>query len=282
MVPGSSTASGPTEQPGSIQVEAGSITALLGRNGAGKSTLIQICLGLLEPTDGRVTVLGGNPWDREIRRRIGYMPEESTLHPFLTGKETLLFHAGLCGLPGDYARERAAYLLDLVELSPASDREVREYSKGMARRLCLAQALIGDPELLFLDEPTSGLDPLGTRLVKDLLLKLKSLGRTVFLSSHLLGEVEEVADSIAILERGKILLSGRSEELLGGKRTEIAVSPATDELAEKIRSFLKGEGEFSVRLLRDHRSLEDLFLSVVLGHDGERRQETEAGKERGG
>jgi len=198
-----------------LAVERGSVTALLGRNGAGKSTLLHLCLGLLEPTGGRIAVLGSPPRDRALRRRIGYVPEESALHGFLTARETLLLHAGLCGLPRDRAHARAAYLLELVELSGDADRPAAEFSKGMARRLCLAQALVGDPEFLFLDEPTSGLDPLGVRLVKDLLVKLKSLGRTVFLSSHRLGEVEEVADAIAILEGGRVLLAGRTEEILG-------------------------------------------------------------------
>jgi ABC-2 type transport system ATP-binding protein len=203
-----------------LEVDRGSIVALLGRNGAGKSTLIQICLGLLEPTSGLVAVLGRSPRDRAVRRRIGYLPEESALHGFLSARETLLFHGGLCGLPRDYVRARADYLLDLVELSGAADRHVGEFSKGMARRVCLAQALVGDPELLVLDEPTSGLDPIGTRMVKDLLLRLKGLGRTVFLSSHLLGEVEEVADAIAILDRGRVLCCGRTAELLAdGQRS---------------------------------------------------------------
>jgi ABC-2 type transport system ATP-binding protein len=199
-----------------LAVAKGEIFALLGRNGAGKSTLMQVCLGLLTPTSGRAAVLGGAPGDAAVRRRIGYLPEESYLHGFLTARETLLFHAGLCGLPRDAARARAEHLLGLVELREAAERSVAEFSKGMLRRLCLAQALVGDPELVFLDEPTSGLDPLGTRKVKDLLLQLKGLGRTVFLSSHVLGEVEEVADSVAILERGRIVRAGRMGELLVG------------------------------------------------------------------
>jgi ABC-2 type transport system ATP-binding protein len=149
------------------------------------------------------------------------------LHGFLTARETLLFHAGLCGLPRDAACARAEYLLDLVELRDAARRPVTEFSKGMMRRLCLAQALLGDPELLFLDEPTSGLDPLGTRKVKDLLLHLKELGRTVFLSSHLLGEVEEIADGVAILERGRVVRAGRMRELLA---TENGASRSLEEV----------------------------------------------------
>ncbi len=200
-----------------LAVGKGEIVALLGRNGAGKSTLMQLCLGLLRPTAGRVAVLGGAPGNRAVRRRIGYLPEESYLHGFLTARETLRFHAGLCSVPRDTAIARVEYLLDLVELREAARRPVTEFSKGMMRRLCLAQALLGDPELLFLDEPTAGLDPLGTRKVKDLLLQLKTLGRTVFLSSHLLGEVEEIADGIVILERGRIVRAGSTREVLARK-----------------------------------------------------------------
>ncbi len=217
-----------------LEVGRGGIFALLGRNGAGKSTLMQVCLGLLAPTAGRAIVLGGAPGDMQVRRRIGYLPEESYLHGFLTARETLLLHAGLCGLPRHAANARAEHLLDLVELRDAARRPAAEFSKGMLRRLCLAQALLGDPELLFLDEPTAGLDPLGTRKVKDLLLRLKALGRTVFLSSHILGEVEEIADSFAILERGRVLCAGRTAELLAGE----------------------GGGA---------RSLEDFFLAAIRG-----------------
>ncbi len=197
-----------------LSLHRGEIVALLGRNGAGKSTLIQICLGLLEPTSGRVCVFDGTAKQKEVRRRIGFMPEESYMHGFLTARETLMFYAGLCGLPRDSAEERTDYLLELVEMKDAAERRVSEFSKGMLRRLCLAQALIGDPELVFLDEPTSGLDPIGTRMVKDLLLKLKGLGRTIFLSSHILGEVEEVADAIVILDGGQVRWTGSSSDVL--------------------------------------------------------------------
>ena len=223
-----------------LAVGAGEIVALLGRNGAGKSTLLQICLGLLTCSAGRVVVLGGKPEEQETRRRIGYLPEESPLHGFLTARETLLFHAGLCGLPRHYSGERVRYLLELVGIADAADRRVAEFSKGMARRLCFAQALVGDPELVILDEPTSGLDPLGTRMVKDLLLKLKELGRTVFLSSHLLGEVEEVADSLAILDHGRILVAGRTDELLPVERM---VQSSRRSLEAFFLSTLKRENE---------------------------------------
>ena len=203
-----------------LTVRRGEICALVGRNGAGKSTLMQICLDLCRPTSGRVTVLGARPGDREVRQRTGYLPEESYLHGFLDARETLVMHAALAGLPGDVARRRAEHLLGMVGLEDARRRPVAEFSKGMLRRLCLAQALVGDPELLYLDEPTSGLDPIGTRQVKDLLLWLKRMGRTVLLSSHLLGEVEEVADRLVILDEGRVRLAGKSADLLAARRLE--------------------------------------------------------------
>jgi ABC-2 type transport system ATP-binding protein len=224
---------------------------------------MQVCVGLLSASAGRVNVLGGSARDREIRRRIGYLPEESTLHGFLTARETILFHAGLCELPRACAVTRADYLLDLVELTDARDRHVREFSKGMARRLCLAQTLVGDPELLVLDEPTTGLDPLGTRMVKDLLLKLKRLGRTVLLSSHLLGEVEEVADALTILEGGRVLASGRTEDLLAAERQEITTSPLSPVKLARLRGFLSNVGTSSFSVRRGRRSLEELFLTAV-------------------
>ncbi len=246
-----------------LAVPKGSIVALLGRNGAGKTTLMQLCLGLLEPTSGRVMVLGGSPADREVKARLGYMPEESTLHAFLTGRETLRLHGGLCGLPRDQAEARSEYLLSKVKLIEAADRPVREYSKGMARRLCLAQALIGDPELLVLDEPTSGLDPFGAHLVKDLLLELKSMGRTIFLSTHLLGEIAQVADQVAVLESGRLLCAGSREELLRGDRWEIIADNLPEHLIPRLEGLLRLAGARRVAVRREARSLEEFFLEAV-------------------
>jgi len=197
-----------------LAVAKGEIFALLGRNGAGKSTLMQICLGLLRPTAGRVAVLGGSPGDLAVRRRIGYLPEESYLHGFLTARETLLFHAGLCGLPGDAALARAEYLLDLVELRDAARRPVTEFSKGMLRRLCLAQALIGDPELLFLDEPTSGLDPISAAAFDELIRDLSdSLDLTVFMITHDLDSLYTITDQVAVLADKKVVAMAPVREL---------------------------------------------------------------------
>ena len=251
-----------------LSVPKGSIVALIGRNGAGKTTLMHLCLGLLEPSSGRVIVFGKDPRDPWVKARLGFMPEESTLHSFLTGRETLILHAGLCGLPRDQAEARSAYLLERVRLSEAADRRVREYSKGMARRLCLAQALVGDPELLVLDEPTSGLDPLGARLVKDLLLELKAMGRTIFLSTHLLGEIAEVADHIAVLESGRLICSGTKEELLKGQTWEIISDSLPPHLADRLVSLLKMGGAKHVELRRQRQSLEEFFIRTVTSSVG--------------
>jgi ABC-2 type transport system ATP-binding protein len=246
-----------------LAIPRGSIVALLGRNGAGKTTLLSLALGLLRPTAGSVRVLGGDARDAAVRRRLGYLPEESSLHGFLTARETLRFHAGLCGLGRAAAAARTEALLELVGLEAAADRTVAEFSKGMARRLCLAQALVGDPELLVLDEPTSGLDPLGVRMVKDLLLRLASLGRTIFLSSHVLGEVEEVAHRIAILDGGRLLVSGSAAELLAAERHQIVTAPLSAVALARVRALLAALDRPVLGAGRASRSLEELFLEAI-------------------
>ena len=174
-----------------LEVQRGEIFGLLGPNGSGKSTTIKIVLGLLHKSAGRVAVFGKLPSDVSIKKRIGYLPEESHRYPFLNARETLDYYAKLFELDYKTRRTRIDELIDMVGLGAAQHRPVREYSKGMARRIGLAQALINDPELLILDEPTSGLDPVGSRQVKDLILELGRRGKTVLLSSHLLGDVED-------------------------------------------------------------------------------------------
>jgi ABC-2 type transport system ATP-binding protein len=202
----------------SFDVARGEVVGLLGPNGAGKSTTVKMLLGLLAPTAGRLSVLGARPDDRVVKARMGYLPEESTLWPFLTARETLAFLGAVAGLPREVTRERAEQLLALVDLLGAADRRVGEYSKGMARRLALAQALLGDPELVVLDEPTSGLDPLGRRDTKEVIRALARRGKTVLLSSHLLGEVADVCDRVLILDAGRLVASGAVRDLLGPER----------------------------------------------------------------
>ncbi|MFM7133636.1 MAG: ABC transporter ATP-binding protein, partial [Planctomycetota bacterium] len=175
-----------------FHIDRHEIFGLLGPNGSGKSTTIKMILGLLHRTRGKLVVFGRDPSDVEVKRRIGYLPEETYLYRFLNPEETLDYYGKLFGLDRRTRRRRTGELLDMVGLSQVAHRQAGEFSKGMARRLGLAQALVNDPELLILDEPTSGLDPIGTRQVKDLILELGRRGKTILLTSHLLADVEDV------------------------------------------------------------------------------------------
>ena len=213
----------------SLKVEHGSVFGFLGPNGAGKSTLVKILTGLVRRSEGHVEVLGGRPGTRSIQRRVGYLPELFRFPSWLTGRELLEFHGRLAGAPVD-----APALLDLVGIGPAGDRRIGEYSKGMQQRLGLAQALVGDPEVVFLDEPTSALDPLGRLDVRDVLLHLRRQGVTVFLNSHLLTEVERVCDRVAVIDRGVIVAQGSTEDLLRKPAVHIRVGDVSAELAARL------------------------------------------------
>ena len=197
-----------------FEVRKGEVFGLLGPNGSGKSTTIKMILGLLQPTAGRVEIFGASPRSLAVRARLGYLPELSHLHPFLTARETICYYAGLSGMSRTEASSRAKELVELVGLEGAADRPVGGYSKGMARRVGLAAALVARPELLVLDEPTSGLDPIGTREVKDLVRDLAKRGVTVLMTSHLLGDVADVCDRIVILAQGRVAAQGRLDDLL--------------------------------------------------------------------
>ncbi len=197
-----------------LDVRPGEIFCLLGPNGSGKTTTIKLLLGLIRPTRGDAFVFGRDPGDLAVKHRIGYLPEETYLYRFLTAEETLAFFGRLFRLPSALIRKRSNELIDLVGLGHARRRRLGGYSKGMARRLGLAQALINDPDLVVLDEPTSGLDPLGSAEVKDLIQRLKQAGKTVLLCSHLLADVEDLCDRIAILHQGTLRECGRVDDLL--------------------------------------------------------------------
>jgi len=198
----------------SFEVKRGEVFGLLGPNGAGKSTVLKMILGLLYPTSGRLRVLGHSPRSVKTKARVGYLPEESYMYPYLTCAETLAFYGKLFDLNRHERKRRTEQLLEMIGLRHARDRLVGEFSKGMTRRIGLAQSLINDPDLVVLDEPTSGLDPLGCRQVKDLIVTLARRGKTVLLSSHLLADVEDVCDRVAILYNGRIRASGTIQELL--------------------------------------------------------------------
>ena len=196
-----------------LTVRRGEVFGLLGPNGSGKSTTIKMILGLLAPSAGRVSLFGLSPRTVEARRRLGYLPELSYLHPFLTARETLGYYAGLCGLARREAKERTAQLLEMVGLSDVASRPVGGFSKGMSRRVALAASLVGRPELLVLDEPTSGLDPISTKEVKTLVKALAKGGMTILTTSHLLADAEDICDRVMILNHGKCAAEGRVSEL---------------------------------------------------------------------
>ncbi len=198
-----------------LSVNRGEIFGLLGPNGSGKSTTIKMILGLLAPTRGKVALFGEPPKSVIARQKLGYLPELSYLHPFLSARETLRYYAGLCNLPRAEAHSRTTELLEMVGLENVSSRAVGGFSKGMARRLALACALIGRPELLILDEPTSGLDPVSTNEVKELVKTLAKAGMTVLMTSHLLGDAQDVCDRFAILNQGEKVAEGDVKSLKG-------------------------------------------------------------------
>jgi len=208
----------------SLEVPAGALFGYLGHNGAGKTTTIKMLLGLIAPTSGRVEVWGGSPGDPRVRRRVGYLPEHPYFYDYLTADEFLGFHADLCGLSGQAKRHRVGELLELVGLPGVGAVALHRFSKGMLQRIGLAQALMGDPDLVVLDEPMSGLDPVGRKHVRDLMLDLKRRGKTVFFSTHVLSDAEAICDRVAILVRGKVRSVGSLADLLKPRVTEVEVA----------------------------------------------------------
>jgi len=198
-------------------VRQGAIFGFLGPNGAGKSTSIKMLLGLVQPTSGHAQVLGASSNDVEVRRKIGFLPEDFRFYDWLTATELLHLHGRLCGLPKAKLRERVPEMLDLVALTPHRFKRLRGFSKGMLQRIGLAQALIHEPELIFLDEPTSGLDPMGRRLVRDVIRAQRERGATVFLNSHLLSEVEVTCDDVAFIKDGEVVASHDLHALAAGE-----------------------------------------------------------------
>ncbi len=246
-----------------LQIRTNEVFGLLGPNGSGKTTILRLLLGLLHPTKGKALVLGGEGADPKINSRIGFLQEESYLYKYLNARETLDFYGRLFGLPGKLRKMRTEALLDMVGLKAVASRAIGTYSKGMARRIGLAQALINDPDLLILDEPTSGLDPIGTRQIKDLILKLAQRGKTILLCSHLLADVEDVCDRIAILYGGKIQSQGTVAELLQkSNKRQITTGELSDSTVEKIKQLVQQENaECEVASPMD--KLETFFIKIV-------------------
>jgi ABC-2 type transport system ATP-binding protein len=260
-----------------LEVRRGEIFGLLGPNGSGKTTTMKLLLGLLFPTSGQALMFGKESTDVSKNERIGYLPEESYLYRFLNAEETLDFYGRLFDMPADVRRQRIDELIDMVDLGWARRRQLKEFSKGMARRIGLAQALINDPELVMLDEPTTGLDPIGTRDMKDLILRLRDEGKTILMCSHLLADVQDVCDRIAILYQGELKELGRVDRLLTVQDvTQIHAKGLSREAEDEIRSVIAKHRGTLVSMSNPTSTLEELFLNIVRDSEarpGRRAQE---------
>lgn len=247
-----------------LEIRRGEVFGLLGPNGSGKSTTIKMILGLLKKTSGRLTVFGKAPTDVSTKKRIGYLPEESYLYPFLNARETLDYYGKLFQIERRRRVKRIDELLEMVGLDAVQHRQIREYSKGMQRRIGIAQALINDPELLILDEPTTGLDPIGTRQVKDLIITLGQRGKTIILCSHLLSDVEDCVDRMVILYGGKIRAAGTCDELLSlESRTVIETEALDPQTLAEVQALIARHHRRVERIGAPRQRLEDLFVGIV-------------------
>jgi len=276
----------------SFRVRRGEIFGFVGPNGAGKTTTLKVLMGLIRPTAGRASILGHDVRETEFRRHVGFLPENPYFYDHLSGRETLDFYARLCGVRSSERARRVNALLRWVGLAKAADARLRTYSKGMQQRVGIAQALVHDPDVVFLDEPMSGLDPIGRKEIRDLILRLRAEGKTVFMNTHILSDVEMVCDRVAIIVNGRIRYEGAIEEFLeGGEReTDVVLVGLPPEagalLEESAAARLRGLGErIEVRVMEKcvgdvlriameagadvisvtphRRSLESIFLSAV-------------------
>ena len=247
-----------------LDIYKGEVFGLLGPNGSGKSTTIKLILGLLHPTSGRIAVFGRHPRDVKNKQRIGYLPEESYLYPFLNAYETLEYYGRLFHQKRGIRKGRIDTLLEMVGLQHVARRPVGEYSKGMQRKVGLAQALINDPDFLILDEPTSGMDPIATADVKRVIKSLAERGKTILLCSHLLADVEDVTDRVAIMYGGKVSRDGQIDELLEEHdRTIISTPHLSPEEEERIIALLEQQGYTDASVSRPRQKLESFFLDIV-------------------
>jgi ABC-2 type transport system ATP-binding protein len=248
-----------------FEVRRGEVFGLLGPNGSGKSTTVKLLLGLLHPTSGHIEVFGHSPRHVATKSLIGYLPEESYLYRFLDSRETLDFFGNLFDLPPSQRKRRAEELLKMVGLADVRTRVVGEFSKGMQRRIGLAQALINDPDLVILDEPTAGMDPIGCREVKDLILTLAGRGKTVILSSHLLSDVEDVCDRVVVYYGGRIQAMGALKELLAKPdAVRITMPPLPRETMQKVLDLIRRDAAAGkVEVDTPTQNLESYFLEVV-------------------
>ena len=265
-----------------LQVHRGEIFGLLGPNGSGKTTTIKLLLGLLFPTEGDALIFNEPTSNVSKNERIGYLPEESYLYKFLNAEETLQFYGRLFKMSAGERNKRVGQLIDMVGLTGAKHRQLREYSKGMQRRIGLAQALINNPELILLDEPTSGLDPIGTAEIKELIRELRERGKTIVLSGHLLADMQDICDRIAILHRGELKELGRVADLLTVQDvTQIKVRNLSPAALSEIRALVQRHGGEEIAVDHPTTTLEELFLRIVREselHPGRRKVATEGSR----
>ncbi|HZZ81182.1 MAG TPA: ABC transporter ATP-binding protein [Gemmataceae bacterium] len=290
----------------SLSVKQGEIYGLLGQNGAGKTTLIKVLLGIIRGWEGKAMLLGQPAGTADIRKRVGYLPEDHQFPDYHTGYSLLDFYGELLGLSGAVRRKRIPEMLELVGIAPRMHYKIRTYSKGMKQRLGIAQALFHEPDVIFLDEPTDGVDPVGRRDIRETLLELKNLGKTIFINSHLLGEVELICDRVAILRKGVMIREGdiptltkqKGQFLIGlapgqvfpadaikalgyaaeplGERWEVIVTESQS--IDKVLDLLRDKGLQLRHLVEKRQSLEDLFLATHKDDDGRSRRRAEVPK----
>jgi ABC-2 type transport system ATP-binding protein len=282
-----------------LEVRQGEVFGFLGPNGAGKTTTLKILMGLIYPTGGQAWLFGKPIGDRDSKARLGFLPESPYFYDYLTGAEFLRFYADLFGLSGPIVNRRIGELLELVGMTHARDLQLRKFSKGMLQRIGIAQALINDPELVVLDEPMSGLDPIGRKEIRDLILRLKEEGKTIFFSSHILHDAEMLCDRVSILVKGRLVAMGRVSDLIGAASThsiEVLVEGLGSEGMAQVKPFtekvtvtgdralltLKGQQSVNevlerirtakaklISLTPQNSSLEDLFMREVREQRGE-------------
>ena len=281
-----------------FQVQKGEIFGFVGPNGAGKTTTLKILMGLIRPTEGKASILGRDVAESEFRDQIGFLPENPYFYPFLTAREILTFYARLCAVPSKRCSDRVEELLDVVNLTHAADARLQTFSKGMLQRVGVAQALVHDPEIVFMDEPMSGLDPIGRKEIRDVIRSLRASGKTVFMTTHILTDVEMICDRVAIIVKGSIRHQGRIEDFLsdGSSSTEIVLAQLPVETATQLEDDysveMRGIGErveltvsakdvgdvlrtalgsgAQVVAVTPHRhSLEEVFLTAVQEGEGE-------------
>ena len=247
-----------------LNIERGEIFGLLGPNGSGKTTTVKLLIGLLFPTSGKSWLLGCPSVDLKVKSKIGFLPEESYLYKFLNAEEILDFYGKLFGIPKTERRLRIDKLIDDVGLHPYRKRPLSQYSKGMLRRIGLAQAIINEPELVILDEPTSGLDPIASREIKDIILDFKRQGKTVILCSHILADVQNICDRIAILNKGVLQVMGSVRELLSQKDViEFVVKNLSDNDIQAVETFIKSRSGDVLSINHPVSTLEEMFLNII-------------------